>query len=57
MAQWPPLNTPQSPGASQNLDSTWSTKRGCQGPPVLPTGWCHPSHFKPIIGMAKEEFP
>ena len=30
------------PGAWQVLDSTWSTKRGLQGPPMVPAGWCHP---------------
>jgi len=29
------------PGAWQVLDSTWSTERGRQGPPVVPAGWCH----------------
>ena len=45
------------PGAWQVLDSTWSTERGCQGPPVVPAGWCHHSHLKRIIGMAAAAFP
>ena len=28
-------------GAWQVLDSTWSTERGRQDPPVVPVGWCH----------------
>jgi len=28
------------PGAWQVLDSTWLTERSCQGPPVVPAGWC-----------------
>ena len=32
------------PGAWQDLDSTWSTERGRQGPPVVPAGWCHTSN-------------
>ena len=43
------------PGAWQVLDSTWSTERGCQGPPVVPAGWCHPPLLKRIIGMATAE--
>jgi len=39
------------------LDSTWSTGRGRQGPPVVPAGWCHLPHLKRIIGMATEAFP
>ena len=39
------------PGAWQVLDSTWSTERGHQGPPVVPAGWCHPPLLKRIIGM------
>ena len=39
------------------LDSTWSMERGRQGPPVVPAGWCHPSHLKRIIGMATAAFP
>ena len=45
------------PGAWQVLDSTWSTKRGRQGPPVVPAGWCHPPLLKRIIGMATAAFP
>ena len=45
------------PGAWQVLDNTWSTKRGRQGPPVVPAGWCHPPHLKRIIGMATATFP
>ena len=33
---------PICPGAWQVLDSTWSTERDRQGPPVVPAGWCHP---------------
>jgi len=45
------------PGAWQVLDSTWSTERGRQGLPVVPTGWCHPPHLKRIIGIATAAFP
>ena len=45
------------PGAWQVLDSTWSTERSRQGPPVVPAGWCHPPHLKRIIGMATAAFP
>ena len=45
------------PGAWQVLDSTWSTERRLQGPPVVPAGWCHPPHLKRIIGMATAAFP
>ena len=45
------------PGAWQVLDSTWSTESGRQGPPVVPTGWCHPPHLKRIVGMAAAAFP
>ena len=45
------------PGAWLVLDSTWSTERGRQGPPVVPAGWCHPPHLKRIIGMATAAFP
>ena len=38
-------------------DSTWSTERGRQGPPVVPASWCHPPHLKRIIGMATAAFP
>jgi len=41
----------------QVLDSTWSTQRGRQGPPVVPAGWCHPLLLKRIIGMATATFP
>jgi len=44
------------PGAWQVLDSTWSTERGLQGPPVVPAGWCHLPHLKRIIGMATAAF-
>jgi len=44
------------PSAWQVLDSTWSTERGCQGPPVVPEGWCHPPLLKWIIGMATAAF-
>ena len=45
------------PGAWQVLDSTWSTERGRQGPPVVPAGWCHPPLLKRIIDMATAAFP
>ena len=45
------------PGAWQVLDSTWSTERGRQAPPVVPARWCHPPHLKRIIGMATAAFP
>jgi len=44
------------PGAWQVLDSTWSTERGRQGPPVVPAGWRYPPHLKQIIGMARAAF-
>ena len=45
------------PGAGQDLDSTWSTERGRQGPPVVRAGWCHPPLLQRIIGMATTAFP
>ena len=45
------------PGAWQVLDSTWSTERDRQGPPVVPAGWCYPPHLKGIIGMVTAAFP
>ena len=45
------------PGAWQVLNSTWSTERGCQGPPVVPAGWFHPPHLKRINFMATAAFP
>ena len=44
------------PGAWQVLDSTWSTERGRQGPPVVPAGWCHPQNLKRTIGMGTAPF-
>ena len=42
---------------SQILDSTWSTERSRQGPPVDPAVWCYPPLLKRIIGMATAAFP
>ena len=45
------------PGAWQVLDSTWSTERGCQGPPVVPAGWCHPHSSNESLAWLQQHFP
>ena len=45
------------PGAWQVLDSTWSTERGCQGPPVVPAGWCHPHTSNKSLAWLQQRFP
>ena len=45
------------PGAWQVLDSTWSTERGRQGPPVVPARLGNARHLKRIIGRATAVFP
>ena len=40
-----------------NLDSTWSTKRGHQGPPVVPAGWCHPHISNKSLAWLQQRFP
>ena len=40
-----------------NLDSTWSTKRGCQGPPVVPAGCCHPHTLNESLVWLQQRFP
>ena len=45
------------PGAWEVLDSTWSTERGCQGPPVVPAGWCHPHSSNESLAWIQQRFP
>jgi len=45
------------PGAWQVLDSTWSTERGRQGPPVVPAGWCHPHSSNESLAWLQQRFP
>jgi len=45
------------PGAWQVLDSTWSTERGRQGPPVVPAGWCHPHTSNESWAWLQQRFP
>ena len=47
-----------SPGAWQVLDSTWSTERCRQGPPVVPAGWYHPPHTSnESLAWLQQRFP
>jgi len=45
------------PGAWQVLDSTLSTERGRQGPPVVPAGWCHPHTLNESLAWLQHRFP
>ena len=45
------------PGAWQILDSTWSTERGRQGPPVVPAGWCHAHTSNESLAWLQQRFP
>jgi len=45
------------PGAWRVLDSTWSTERGRQGPPVVPAGWCHPHSSNESLAWLQQRFP
>ena len=40
-----------------NLDITWSTKRGRQGPTVVPAGWCHSHTSKESLAWLQQRFP
>ena len=44
-------------GAWQVLDSTWSTERGRQGPPVVPAGCCHPHTSNESLVWLQQCFP
>ena len=44
------------PGSWQVLDSTWSTERGRQGPPVVPAGWCHPHSSNESLAWLQQRF-
>ena len=41
----------------QVLDSTWSTERGCQGPPVVSAGWRHPHTSMESLTWLQQRFP
>jgi len=45
------------PGAWQVLDSTWSTEKGCQGPPVVPAEWCRPHSSNESLARLQQRFP
>jgi len=45
------------PGAWQVLDSTWSTERGRQGPPVVLAGRCHPHTSNESLACLQQRFP
>jgi len=45
------------PDAWQVLDSTWSTERGRQGPPVVPARWCQPPQLIESLAWLQQRFP